>query len=82
MAGLYTCRNLPLGRKDELAKVPIEGNGILAIFYALTLALARASAYTPIPVLALGPQARYIDKDLQRATKLALELFLKGQKHG
>ena len=43
---------------------------------------AVSYTFTPAFVSALGPPERYTDKDLQRATKLALELFVKGQKHG
>lgn len=44
----------------------------------LTPALGLAPALVPAPAPAIG---RYIDKNLQIATKLALELFLQGQKH-
>ena len=40
-----------------------------------------AVAYTPAPTSVLGPPERYTDEDLQRATKLALESFVKGQEH-
>ena len=43
-----------------------------AVYHTPTLALASAS----------GLPERYTDKDLQRATKLALELFVKDQEHG
>ena len=43
-----------------------------------TPAVSRA----PAPAFAPGPPGRYTDEDLQRATKLALELFVKGQEHG
>ena len=43
---------------------------------------AQAPAPTPAPASVPGPPGRYTDEDLQRATKLALELFVKGQKHG
>ena len=49
-----------------------------------TEASAPTQVLTPTPALAsaLGPPGRYTDKNLQRATKLALELFVKGQKFG
>ena len=37
---------------------------------------------TSAPASAPGLPGRYTDKDLQGATKLALELFVKGQEHG
>ena len=76
MTGPRTRRNPLLGGKNELAGAPIEGNS--------TSAISCASIFAPIlaPALASGPPKRYTDKNLQRATKLALELFVKGQKHG
>ena len=50
------------------------------IFCAPTPAPPQAPA--PAPASVLGPPGRYTDKDLQKATKLALELFVKGQEHG
>ena len=51
---------------------------------AQALAPAQAPALTPALAFASvsGQPERYTDKDLQRATKLALELFVKGQEHG
>ena len=46
---------------------------IPAYAFASNLALASASV--------LGSLGRYTDKDLQRTTKFALELFVKGQEH-
>ena len=43
-----------------------------------TPAVSRTLTLASVP----GPPERYTDKDLQRATKLALELFFKGPKHG
>ena len=45
-------------------------------------ALAHAPTPTPAPASAPGLPGRYTDEDLQRVTKLALELFVKGQEHG
>ena len=45
-----------------------------------TPAIFRAP--TPAPASASGPPGRYTDEDLQKATKLALESFVKGQEHG
>ena len=39
-------------------------------------------AFTSAPASILGLPERYTDKNLQRATKLALKSFIKGQKHG
>ena len=43
---------------------------------------AQAPASTPAPASVPGPPGRYTDEDLQRATKLVLESFIKGQEHG
>ena len=84
MAGPRTRRNPPLGGEDELAGAPTEGNSTPAVSRAPTPAPAQALAPTPAPAPASvpGPPGRYTDEDLQRATKLALESFVKGQEHG
>ena len=43
---------------------------------------AQAPALTPVSASVLGPLRRYIDKNLHRTTKLALELFVKDQEYG
>ena len=57
-----------------------------AIICALTPAPAQthapAQALAPAPTSVPGPSGRYMDEELQRATKLAIELFVKGQEHG
>ena len=82
MAGPRTRRNSPLGGKDELAGVLTERNSTLAVFHAPTPAPAQALAPAPAPASVSGPPERYTNKDLKRATKLALKLFVKGQEHG
>ena len=79
MASLRTYRNPFFCGKDKLAKAPTKEDSILAISHAPILALAQAFASAPASTL--GPPERYIDKDLQKATKLALKLFVKDQKH-
>ena len=54
-------------------------NLISTVFCALTLAPAQTFALGTIP--ALSPLERYTNKDLQRASKLALKLFVKGQEY-
>ena len=81
MAGSRTHRNPSLGGKDELAGAPTKGNSTPAVSHASTPIPAYAPAPTPAPASAPGPPERYTDKDLQRDTKLALELFVKGQEH-
>ena len=66
--------------KDELAggasRAATDGNGTPSP----TSATSRALTYAPAP--APGPTGMYIDVNLQRATKLVLELFVKGQEYG
>ena len=77
MAGPGICRNPLRGNKDELAGgVPTDVSGTLVPTPAVSQASTLASASAP------GPSERYTDEDLQRAIKLALELFVKGQEHG
>ena len=54
----------------------INGNNIPKPIPAVSRAL------TPIPASTPGPPGRYTDEDLQRAIKLALESFVKGQEYG
>ena len=72
MIGLRTRCNPPFGDKNKLAEALTKGNSTLAVF----------RAFSPTPASAPGLLWRYRDKDLQRATKLALKLFVKGQEHG
>ena len=78
MAGPRTRRNA--------GKAPTNGSGTPkptpAISCASNPAPAQAPASTPAFASALGPPERYTDKDLQKATKLTLKLFVKGQEHG
>ena len=82
MAGPSAFRNLPLPcGKDELARETLtESSGTptptFAISRALTPTLAQVFA------LILGPPSRYTDKDLQKAIKLPLGLFVQGQEYG
>ena len=90
MAGPHTCCNFFADGKDKLAgKTFTNDSGTLkptpAVSHtpipALAQILAPAQALAPTPATAStsGPPARYIDKDLNGTTKLALELFVKGQ---
>ena len=49
------------------------------IFCASNFAPAQALILALAP--AAGPLGRYMNKNLQKAAKLALELFVKGQEH-
>ena len=67
MAGPRTRRNA--------GGAPINGSGIPKPTFVVSC------TFTPAPTSAPGPPGRYIDKDLQKTTKLALELFVKGQEY-
>ena len=84
MAGLQTRCNLPPSDEGELTgEARTKGSDIPS---------PSPTAFrvpTPVPAQALeapapapGPPGRYTDKDLQKAIKLALELFVKSQEHG
>lgn len=77
MAGPRTWRNpSPVG-KDKLArKTPSKGSGIPTS--TPTVFCASISAPTQDPAPAPGLPGIYTHVDLQRATKLALKLFVKG----
>ena len=74
------CFNPPPTGNDELAGgapgALTNGSGIF------TPTTATSCTPTPTPAPVPGPTGMYTDVDLQRATKLALELFVKGQEHG
>ena len=82
MAGLYIRRNPPFAGKDELAGAFTNGNSMPIISRASIPAPAQAPAPILAPALTLDLPGRYTDEDLQRATNLALELFVKSQEHG
>lgn len=69
--------NLPPTGKDEIAgavpKAFIDDNK--------TLTMSRAPTFAPAPAVTPAPEAmaRYTNEDLQRATQLALNLFVQGQ---
>lgn len=87
MIGLYIyCNPTPVG-EDELAKdVFIKDNNTLilspTIFWAQTSALIQVPAPSQNSALILGPLGMFTNVDLQRATKLALKLFVNGQEYG
>ena len=85
MAGLYIRRNPLFGGKNELAKALSKKNSTLSHFliisWAQTLDPAWLVTSRPALAFALSSLKRYINKNLQRTIKLALELFVKGQKH-
>ena len=85
MAGLYTYQNPFLGNKNKLVKAFSKRNSIFSsfsvVFYASTPAPTQAFAPTSASASVLSLLERYIDKNLQKTTKLTLKSFVKGQKH-
>lgn len=86
MAGLCTRRSprsnpLPTG-KDKLAGgapgAPNKGSGTSTP----TFATSRVPTPAPAPASASGPPGLYTDVNLQKATKLVLKSFVKGQQYG
>ena len=80
MAGPHTRRNAGGASTDDSG----TPKPTPAVSRAPTPAPAQtlAPAQTSAPVSVLGLSERYTNKTLQKATKLALELFVKGQKYG
>lgn len=71
IACLYVYHNFPfVGNKKLAEKALIDSSSILAIFFASNFPLLEALAS------ALGSSGGYIDKSLQKTTKLTLELFV------
>ena len=85
MVGPQTRCDPPPSSEDELAGdapgAHIKGSGTPTPTSAISSAPTPAPAQAPAPVQTLtlvpGP-GPYMDADIQRATKLALELFVKG----
>lgn len=81
IASLYICRSPAVVGEDKLAgSISTKDNNTLIPSLATSRALitAPAKAHSPTP----DPQGIYTNIDLQRATKLALKFFLKGQEYG
>ena len=86
MAGPCTCRsprrNAPPGGEDEFAGgppgAPTEGSNTPTLSPPISQAQTPADAPAPIPAPSRGT---YTNADPQKATKLALDLFIQGQAH-
>lgn len=80
MAGLRIYCNFLLGIENKLARTPIKDNNtlisFLVFFRAQTLFLALNFTFIS------GLSSSYTNVDLQKASKLTLKLFVKGQKYG
>ena len=80
MAGLRICDNVggaPTNDSSTPEPIPIISHTPIP-----APAQALAPTLAPTPASVPGPPGRYTDENLQRATKLALKSFVKGQKHG
>ena len=73
MAKPRICYNFFLANKDEFTReAPIDVSSILVVSSISTSALPLVLAPAQVPILVPSASGRYIDKDLQRATKLTL----------
>lgn len=78
MAGLKICRNLVSISKDEFAeKTSTKGSSTLTSISAVSHTQTPAPAQTLTPNL--SPPGLYTNMNLQTATKLAFQLFVKSQ---
>lgn len=71
MAGLYTCLNFIFVGKNELVEETSTKSNKNSIFIL-------AVSCTRIPTPAPGLSSLYTDVDLQKTTRFAFELFVKG----
>ena len=78
MAGPCTRRNAGKAPTDDSGTPKPTSAVSCAPTPAPTQALTSAPALASVP----GLPGRYTDEDLQKATKLVLESFVKGQEHG
>lgn len=85
MASLYICRNILLSGKNKFAKNfskdPIKNNSISTFFLAVSQAQTLVLAQNLASALDSSLLGIYTSVDLQKTTKLALKLFVKGQKY-
>ena len=71
------CRNLPPAGKNELARAALKALTNDSGTPSYTPAVSRVPTPAPAPLLTPAKLVvKYTDADLQRATKLALELFV------
>lgn len=87
MAASSNCRIATFIVKDELAKnISIKDSNtitpFLTIFWAETPAFTQVFIFAQALTSAPGPLGMYTNINLQKAIRLALELFVKGQKKG
>lgn len=76
MAQLQTYYNFLFAGKNKLAEgAPTKDSGIL-IKDNGTLIPISVTSYTFISAFTLGPSGKYMNKDLQRVTKLILKSFV------
>ena len=78
MAESHTRRNAGKAPTND-SNTPVP---ILVVSCILTPVPAQALTFTSAPAFIPGLPGRYTDENLQKATKLALKSFVKGQEHG
>lgn len=88
MARPYTCHNTGrffIDNRSTIVSIPaISRTSTLTLteVFALTETFILAQTSVSAQILAPGLLEMYINENLQRTTKLALESFVQGQKHG
>lgn len=75
------CKLFPAGKYELAQETAIDGSNTLVVSCIPTFAPTQISALAQNFALAPGLLGRYIEKDLWRATKLALESFVWNQKY-
>lgn len=78
MAVLQTCYNFALVDKNEPTEIVPE----VFIDSSSILIFLPTFSYILTPALTLGLPSMYTNINFYKTTKLALELFVKGEKHG
>lgn len=86
MTGLYTYCNFASVGEDKLAgDVYIKSintlTSYLAIFQVQTPAPTQVPAFIQAPTFTSGQPDMYTEENLQKATRLALKLLVKGQEY-
>ena len=86
MASPNTCYNATSIEKDKLAKdISTKDNNSLTLSLAISRAqistLTQTLTSAQVFALTLSQPSMYIDVNIQKAIRLALKLFVKGQKH-
>lgn len=82
MPGLCTCHNsAPIGEDGLAGGIPIKSSNTLTFFLIISWLQTPTPIQASTPAPTLDSLSIYTNITLQRATRLALKLFVKDQKH-